>query len=80
MIPQPASTRSPHSPAAKNLRRSPKSRKTSQESYTSVKNYINTLAEKGLEDLDILVAVNEVFTDRELVQTVLDDLRRKGQF
>jgi hypothetical protein len=36
------------------------------------------MIDAGLEDLDILVAANEKFESRELVQQVLADLRKKG--
>lgn len=48
------------------------------ETYSAVKSYVMELVDQGFEDLDILVAVNEKFTDKGLVQTVLADLRRNG--
>lgn len=55
-----------------------RSAQTSRESYPVVKSFILKMIDAGLEDLDILVAANERFESRELVQQVLADLSKKG--
>ena len=47
--------------------------------YTEAKSLLLEMLDKGYEDLDILVALNERF-DRQLADTVLEDCRRKGIF
>ena len=48
------------------------------ESYLAIKSLVLDLIEQNYEDLDILVAVNEKFDNRDLVEATLEDLRKKG--
>lgn len=48
-------------------------------SYSEIKSQVQEMIDSGYEDLDILVAIGEKFPRQE-VETVLEDLRRKGVF
>jgi hypothetical protein len=51
--------------------------KTPVVGYSEAKSFFKDLLERGFEDIDILVAMNEKF-DRQLVEIVLQDCRRQG--